>query len=195
MHDVEVQWPREYGANEGTEFYLTVPEVAEHEEHLELPQCAIRGKVTGPDGKPVVGTSVEIARDDAVSMMTMFGDGKSAETDEAGRFVFEELQPGTYSIAAGGASGRFVFGSDDAPKHGRAVRGALKLAKDQVIDDADLVLSLPGLVEGVVRDAEGKPVAGATVFARNAEGQLVNRFGSVASRVIRVNPRNRPCSL
>lgn len=178
--DVVLVVSKEMGRSDGIEFYLSVPEVAEYEHDLALPLCGLRGTVRGPDGKPLSNVTVDFARTDGPTSLMMFGGANTRTTDEAGRYSIDDLNPGTYSVAAGGESaGQFGFGESSA--YGRAVRGGLKLEGDKVLEGIDLKLDAPCIVTGIVRDAQQNPVSGATVYARSKDGELVHRFGVVSS--------------
>ncbi|MBI5365058.1 MAG: carboxypeptidase regulatory-like domain-containing protein [Planctomycetes bacterium] len=178
--DVVLVYAQEMGRNDGVEFYLSVPEAADWEHDLALPQCGLRGTVRGPEGKPLPNVTVDFARTDGPTSVMMFGGGNTRTTDDAGRYSIDDLNPGMYSVAAGGASvGQFGFG--DSSSFGRVVRGGLRLESDKVLEGVDLKLEMAGTITGVVRDSQGKAVSGATIYARTKDGELVHRFGVVNS--------------
>ncbi|MBK7875823.1 MAG: carboxypeptidase regulatory-like domain-containing protein [Planctomycetes bacterium] len=178
--DIVLVVSKDLGRQDGVEFYLSVPEVAEYERDLELPTCGLRGTVRGPDGKPLASVRVEISRTDGPTSLMVFGDGNSRTTDEGGRYAFEDLNPGVYTVAAGG-EGTAPFGFGDRSSFGRAVRGGLRIEGDKVLDGIDLKLEQPGAITGIVRDSQGNAVSGATIYARTKDGELVHRFGVVSS--------------
>jgi protocatechuate 3,4-dioxygenase beta subunit len=175
--DVVLVVTKDLGRSKGVEFYLSVPEVAEYAFDLELPVSAIRGTVRGPDGAPLANVSVQVMRDaSGVSIMTMDGP-RSEATDANGRYTFDDLAAGTYAVAAGGSSG--PFGEDSG--YGRVVRGGLQIEKDRVLDPIDLKLSGAGKINGTVRDANGDPVPAASIFVRDAQGELLSRMATCTS--------------
>jgi protocatechuate 3,4-dioxygenase beta subunit len=175
--DVVLVVTKDLGKSKGVDFYLTVPEVPEYAFDLELPVCAIRGTVRGPDGAPIANTTVQLMRDTSgVSIMTMDGP-RSEATDSNGRYAFDDLAVGTYAVAAGGSSG--MFGEESS--YGRVVRGGLHVEKDRVLDPIDLKLTGSGKITGTVRDTNGDPVAGASVFVRDAQGELLARMSACTS--------------
>ncbi len=164
----------------GIEFYETIPEVAEYRLDLALPLGGIRGRVRGSDRRPLAGVSVQLLSDSSSSSMSMMSGGPaSAVTDADGRFEFADLHPGVFAVAAGGSMGR-RFQSDDSP-HGRSVRGGLRVEADKMLENVELELSLPGKITGRVLDASGAPTGGATVYVRDAEGELLHRFSACTS--------------
>ncbi|MEZ6036250.1 MAG: sigma-70 family RNA polymerase sigma factor [Planctomycetota bacterium] len=117
--------------------------VTEDRRESEAPPSLARveGVVYGEDGKPAAKVPV-----------VLLGDGpqplQRTRTDEQGAFVFERVQPGDVVVRAGGES----EGLARNPLHveGGTWRSNLQLRRD-------------GVVRGVVRDADGRPVAGAGV--------------------------------
>jgi protocatechuate 3,4-dioxygenase beta subunit len=163
----------------GIEFYETIPEVAEYQLDLALPLGGIRGRVRGPDHRPIAGVSVSLQSDRSATGLSIMGGGTNARTDENGRYEFADLHPGVFAVAAGGSMGR-RFVTEDSP-HGRSVRGGLRVEADKFVEDVDLELSMPGKITGRVLDANGAPAGGATVYVRDAHGELLHRFSACTS--------------
>jgi hypothetical protein len=173
---------REMGRNDGIEFHLSIPEVAQHQVDLRLPLGAIRGTVRGPDGAPLAEVEVELARDRAPASMMMMGGPPSARTDEQGHYAFLDLHPGSYTVAAGGAESAFFGGGgSEEVALARALRTGLVVGEDKALEGIDLALGKPGTIAGIVKNAQGEPVPSASVFVRDASGELVHRLSSVTS--------------
>lgn len=115
-------------------------------------------------GAPVAGIRVELAR----AGQPFFGMGNTRVTDASGRFEFDDVETGSWLVKA-------------QPK------GAPEPAEASVdvVDGAevDVRLVLPGaVIEGVVRDSAGAPVAGAKVVAsRKREGGTRTAVVGIAS--------------
>lgn len=170
---------KEIGEANGVEFPLTIPEVAEFQVDLALPSGAIRGTVRDASGRPLADVEVELARDHVTSVLVM-GGMPSETTDANGRYAFDELHAGTYTVAAGGSPAE-MFGGSGTEAHGRALRAGLAVDGEKALENVDFVLGGPGSIAGVLRDAHGAPVSGAVVFARDASGELVHRLSGVTS--------------
>jgi protocatechuate 3,4-dioxygenase beta subunit len=176
--DVVLVVSKDLGRGKGVDFYLTIPEVDQYTADLALPISAIRGTVRGPDGAPLTKFPVQLTRDSSGANIMMMDSPPSATTDDAGRYEFDDLNPGTYGVAAGGSSGAF---DGDNTSYGRSVRGGLRIEKDRVLEGIDLKLSAPGRITGTVRDSNGAPVSGATVYVRDAQGELLSRHSACTS--------------
>jgi len=164
-----------------TEFRETVPEAKEHALNLDLPLGALRGTVYGSDRRPIAGTRVTLGTEGGIQTGTVMG-GAYAETstDDAGRFTFEYLRPGRYWVGAGGALMGGAFGT--AAKAGRQVRSGLRIEEGQTLEGIDFRLAEPGAIEGRVVDEAGKAVTDVSVFVRDAEGHMLDRFSMTASK-------------
>jgi hypothetical protein len=124
------------------------------------------GKVTRPDGTPVVGATLSVA-------------GKSVTTDDAGAFALEELPAGPVTVTASAPSLRST--SKDV------------VITPDVPVEVTLVLEAktgPGSISGIVRETPDKPLAGArvtsgsTTVMTSATGQYsLEQLGPGAVRV------------
>jgi protocatechuate 3,4-dioxygenase beta subunit len=118
------------------------------------PASGIHGAVVAAgSGQPVPGAHV------AVSPHDSNGDSGRAVSDRAGAFAVERLAPGSYDVAVS------AEGFADVTRRGITVDPAQRFP-------LRVELRQNGAVEGVVRDAEGRPVESALVRASAA------RFGS-----------------
>jgi len=161
---------RRMGDAGGVEFFVDIPEVAEHRLDLALPGGAIRGRVVGADGAPLRGVAVRHELE-GVGGLTMFDMGRPNTTDEQGAFEILSLAPGVYTVRAGGAG----FGASSA--WGAAVRSGVTVGADGAAY-VEFELQAPGTIAGVVRGADGAPLADASVFVRDAKGVLINPFSN-----------------
>jgi protocatechuate 3,4-dioxygenase beta subunit len=162
-----------------SEFHATVPEVAEFRFDLEVPAGGMRGIVLGPDAKPVPGIQISLGRASGASILNAMGGLGEAASDEQGRFTFEGLSPGRYSLSAGGLAGEGR--SQSTAEYGRVVLAGLQVDRDKVLEGIEIRLGKPGSLAGTVRDGDGQPVAGATIFVRDANGEVLHPFSGVVT--------------
>lgn len=161
------------GQQQTIEFSRDVPaDVERHRIDLELPVGRISGRVFGPDGEPAPSARVSLAREGGARSDTIMG-GLSAElqTDGEGRYDIDFLRAGSYRVSAGGAP--LIDLGADAGGLGRVTRAGLVLAEGEWLKDVDLHLPRPGSLSIRVRDAEGAPAEGVSVFVRDARGYAV----------------------
>lgn len=180
--DVTVIVSRDDSGRGGAERFVRVPEVPQFELDLRVPTGTIRGHVLGPDRRPLVDVGVQLsaARESSSSLLfSMMRTQAHVVTDESGAYEHADLEPGTYTVAAGGAA--FQFQNEANAQYGRAMRTGIEVAADATVDGVDLVLPLPGKLTGTVKDMSGLPVAGATVFVRDASGEPLTRLSSVTT--------------
>jgi RNA polymerase sigma-70 factor (ECF subfamily) len=117
---------------------------------------ALRGSVVGPDGVPVAAT-VQLGTDGTLRRTTPDGGTESAppprllRTDATGSFAAHDLAPGSVPVSVRGTG----FG---------AWSGSAEIAADAVAR-LEIRLNAPGEIAGFVRDARGRPIARASVFA------------------------------
>lgn len=126
------------------------------------PQLAGAVVTLGPSGEPIAGAVVELARTDnpANRQVTV--------ADPAGRFFFEGLALGSYSLAA------------SAPGYLRAEWGASALGgrgttfaldRNTQMRDVRLRLSRGGTVSGMIMNPQGAPAPGVSVSLVPASGE------------------------
>lgn len=173
---VTVQSGLDAGVQNSVEYLERVPEGAsEFELVLELPGGSVEGTVTDAEGRPLVGTRVSVSVDGAIPFARL-GGGSFVETvtDDAGRYVATDLNPGVYAVAVGGNSFIGMLGPDAVG--GREVRLGVVVGRDERVTGVDFELEQPGGITGTVVDASGSPMAGAAVFVRFEDGTLVDRM-------------------
>jgi protocatechuate 3,4-dioxygenase beta subunit len=90
------------------------------------------------------------------------GGGRSARTDNEGKFKFESVQPGTYRLSADRVGFlRQQYGAQTPGGSGAPVN----LAQSQTVRNLDIKLTPQGVILGTVFDDEGDPLPRATVAA------------------------------
>jgi uncharacterized GH25 family protein len=165
------------GTQQNFELRVDVPKQPEYGLQIDLPMGKISGTVRGPEG-PAPGVRVSLWNDGPVANGSLSG-GNYAEqvTDAGGRYEIGWLRPGTFVVAAGGSAmmGAIEMGGGSL---GRQVRAGVVVAKGASVDGVDFRLEPAGSIAGEVRSA-GQPAAGATVFARDETGAVVDRMSFV----------------
>lgn len=149
---------------------VAVPDAPRADLDLDYPAGAIAGRVAGPDGRPAADARVTLLPGrGAPAAQVLACAYAEVATDGEGRFELLGLVPGTYRLAAGGAR----FGA--AAEHpARAALDGLVLEPGERLDGVELRLPEACEVALLVLDAAGLPAAGATVFARGADGELLD---------------------
>lgn len=120
--------------------------------------------VCSVEGVVVKTTTGEALKKITVNLMSVPGDHPSLSdvTDGNGHFAFNEVEPGSYALAAGGNGyPQQGFGN----KRGRPGGNVLTLTPGS--HDKDLVIRMvpPGVITGTVRDEQGDAVIGGQVRA------------------------------
>ena len=118
----------------------------------------ITGRVVDAAGQPVDGASVQGERADVATEPGGVDGYAMSANDGDGRFTIRDIAPGTYAlrVRAGGV--------------GEAAVSSVKVAAGRVTDVGTITLSATGVVTGVVVDADGQGIPGATVqVRRNAQ--------------------------
>lgn len=150
------------------------------------PAVTLRGRVVDPQGSPVPGAEIEVAREGGA---TSFG-GRvfsrplaAARADDDGRFEVVDIEPATVRVTAR-AEGRL-------PK---AV-GGIELLAGVEPDELELELEPGATIEGRVIGPNGLPAAGATVRLEDAAGfsrfDLARADGEGRYRLGGVEPGDR----
>jgi len=126
---------------------ITVAEGATTEVNLQLGSLAgrITGTVRGPNGQPLPAAFLRLASDENPRLTL------ERLTDDAGRYEFDALPLGTYTVYA------------EAPGLANRMGLDVSLPADAPEQTVDFDLTPGGAVAGRVRDAEGQPLAGAWV--------------------------------
>jgi hypothetical protein len=151
------------------EFYVDVPEVREFELDLALPLASLGGRVLGPDSEPASGVALNLALEGGSSTPTMMSLSRGKRTDSDGRFLFEHLHPGTYTLQVGTS---LPFAENSL--HGSAVLENLVVTEGERQDGLEIRLPASARVSGIVRGRDRAPVMGATVFARDEGGRILS---------------------
>lgn len=137
------------------------------------PKVSIKGTVVSANGEPVGDVKVKATRIDvepkaftmsfSVDDNPMFGGG--TPTHEDGTFEIKGLEPGEYEVSVSAGQGPSLAWADK-PKEGAATDPMQLSVPDQGLDGVQLrVETRDGVIEGVVLDADGAPVADAWVRA------------------------------
>lgn len=121
------------------------------------PLGALVGVVT-ESGVPLAGAAVRIvpADEDRARMATMLGSGPSTRTDSRGRYELAGIPVETYELEVSHATRHMPW------------RAAIDVEAGEERFDVDLPVTI---VEGLVTDHRGEPVAGARVSAERDRGQ------------------------
>ncbi|MHC4894686.1 MAG: carboxypeptidase regulatory-like domain-containing protein, partial [Planctomycetota bacterium] len=147
-------------------FLRTIPDTDEYRLDFDLPVTSLGGRVVDLEGLPLIGVPVRAASVEGSTYASLVGlASASTVTDENGRYVFELLPPGTYSVQAGGPGSAISRSVDDT--RGASVAPEVVLTEGAQIDDLDFELSTGLSLRGIVLDAAGDPVRQANVFVRN----------------------------
>jgi protocatechuate 3,4-dioxygenase beta subunit len=127
-------------------------------EPLEItldPSSKIIGHVLDPDGEPLANAQVSLERTRKVQMggmamvMMMM---ESAQTDRAGRFIFEDQEPGKINLSA------------VATGYQKADLTDLEIPQGEDLEDVLLPLPVGAVLDGRVLTPDGKPAIGASVM-------------------------------
>lgn len=118
--------------------------------------CSISGTAQyGPSKAPAAGVLLE-----AFPLLYNESQSGSAVTDAAGKYQFQRLVPGTYSIQIA----RSGMGGSTVNDHWTAVARSVTVPAATDVTDVDLTLISGGMLAGTVLDKNtGKPLAGMTV--------------------------------
>ncbi len=134
------------------------------------PQPPKKGSIVGvvvdaKSGEPLRKATVILRRDQP--------SGIGATTDAAGKFAFEELEPGSWTITV--EKDGFIAAKDSQ-------RRVLTVSAGESTKDVTLKLVRTGAITGRVTDADGDPIAGANIQVLPARARKGNaRPGAYAT--------------
>ena len=111
--------------------------------------------VSDPGGQPVRQAVVTVAGEGLAQT-------RSVVTDDAGRFSFEHLPAGRFSVSA--SKQAYVANAAGARRPGRSGT-PISIAAGQRLTDVRVVLPRGGVITGTVRDTNGDPAEGMAVAA------------------------------
>ncbi|KDP91290.1 MULTISPECIES: carboxypeptidase regulatory-like domain-containing protein [Clavibacter] len=121
--------------------------------------ATISGTATLADGRPAVGSQVEVFR-------VRGGEVSGATTDASGRFVADGLTPGQYEVHftapftnPDGVIGEWYSDTDD-----RNAATRFTVGWGQAVTGVDPTLDAGSRLSGIVRAPDGSPYAGARVY-------------------------------
>jgi hypothetical protein len=168
----------------------TVPDALEHAIDFDLPGARIAGRVLTPKGEPARQIEVEMRHstwaDPPSTLRTPFGD---VFTGDDGRFAFEHLFAGTYSLHASEA---LYLGTDQVAQFSPA-SVETEVAEDATVDDLEIRLEPAGRLDVEVLAPGGERCAGADVFAFGESGAaLLHYTGKVTDAAGRMNVTGLP---
>ena len=161
------RFPDRPGDYNRVRFLREIPAVARHGLDLELPTAGLVGRVRGPDGEPAEGVRV--------TLLGSAGSYDEVLTDAQGRYGFPSLGAGDYEVLAGGA---YPVPGAGVRALARARRAGIALEEGQWLRGVDFDLAASSTVTVEVVDGGGSPVAGATIFARDGDGRLVDALSA-----------------
>jgi hypothetical protein len=168
------------GQQNMVEFQRDVPKEKRCELTLEMPLGRISGKVLDPEGNPAKGERVSLRPRSALVGGSIWGGMYvEAATDGDGLYDIQTLRPGEYVLAVGGMAMGGMLGGDAT--HGREMRSDLKVAEGDWLRDVDFRLKKPGKVDVTVVGEDNQPIPKAAIFARDANGFLLDRLSMVAT--------------
>jgi protocatechuate 3,4-dioxygenase beta subunit len=147
------------GMDDGTDDWVEVEVVegGEHEVEIHLPlSLAVHGRLTEA-GDALAGATLSLIPvpegQDAMPALAMFGGGPEVESDADGRWRFEDVEPGAYTLRI------------SHPERAMPSEVELEVVDAEVQRDVDLDVAI---LEGRVLDSAGKPLAGVEVWSERA---------------------------
>lgn len=141
------------GYVQGRENGLTLPRVEPLQVTLQ-PASKIIGQVVGPDKKPIAGAEVSLTRSQSGGIgneMFKMIVRDSATAGDDGRFVFDNVSPGTISLSA------------EAPSWREAKIDGIDVPQGKDVEGIEILLKPGATVSGRVLSPDGRPVIGARV--------------------------------
>lgn len=129
---------------------------------------SIEGRISSDDGQPLIKVQVRLSRVGLIHSLS-----RAVGTDDEGRFIVDDLAPGTYSVSAI-APGYVLDNEEREPKYYRSG------------DTIDLTMTRGGVITGTVTQLTGEPVVAVRVQAvrvRDSEGRSLRRPASLGSQI------------
>jgi len=141
----------------------------------QIPAKRLRGQVVSDTGQPQAGVLVSLGEEGPLPTCSPYGSRLlQVESDAEGRFEFEALALGTYSLCA----------FPEARHGGLAPRVARSITLNASEDEStEIVVELTrgGSLGGVVLDLEGLPIPNASIFIRERAGLVLARISELSS--------------
>ncbi len=149
---------------------------------LDIPGGGITGVVVdAASGEPLAGVAVYATGADEAgeSMLELaMRRAAAARTDASGAFHLHNLRGGSHCVVAGGSDVLAGGGT----RHAIVKSGALLVPDGASVDVGTLRLPAGARIEGIVTDADGRPLAGASLFLRDpATGAYLEEWTAASS--------------
>jgi hypothetical protein len=163
---------------------------------------SISGRITAAD------TGLPIHR----AVVSLFAQKRRVYTDHEGRYRFDRLPPGSYTVSA--IAGPYRVDYQPQPYGGYSADGSqptarpIELVSGQSLENIDMALSRSGVITGTVVGSEGEPLPGMRVtglMLRNGGAPMPRRGGMTDDRgiyriyglppgayIVQVSPPPRP---
>lgn len=133
-----------------------------------IAKSRVRGRISTPTGMPTPRVRVTL-QERSERRTPAWADFAYAETMADGTFMFDGLHSTEKDVRVS------VVGPS-----GAGISAVVHLAAGADVNGADVVITPPGAVEGIVRDSAGAPVIGARVWLQNVNADGTQRDGSLA---------------
>ncbi len=160
-----------------TSMFVTIPAVSEHALDVGLPSSSLSGHVFDGRGFPLNGVPIALQHAGGIPNTARRGGvDRTTQTDSAGAYAFRMVLPGEYTLRAGSAGGD---ATNDSARRAIALKTGIVLRAGESLDQIDFTLSGAQAVTGTVTGPAGDPVEGATVFARDATGNVLEPLSFV----------------
>lgn len=162
----------------GMELVVEVPRVDELRVDLTIPLGRIEGIVREPNASAAKSVRLSLQREDGLGRVRWAGN--ETRTGDDGRYAFEDLEQGTYTVRANVSS----WGGSAEQGWGSALLAGIVVGEDETASGIDFKLQAAGSVSGLVHGPDGSPAAGVTIFFRSSAGLLVSTFSSTVTDAV-----------
>ncbi len=138
-----------------------------------LPTGSVSGVVRGPGGEALaeMHVSIEYASKDEnedENVDTDWSGNRAVETDEEGRFEFDNVRAGAYILRV--SESNYGWGNNNKRKYATALIADVLVEEGKTTQQPAIHMRPSGKVKGIVRTAAGTPAANVFVQAKNADG-------------------------